>query len=288
LEGKEERPKFYVRERIAWEHHISELAAEGNDAFQQLYRMNSSVFLKLCFIIRPQVQVNDEISRYRTGKYYVIVEMVLHCLLRWIAGGSYLDLKLSTGISQAAIHHYIYKFMHAILDSELLVYKFAEIEKELNEAKGRVGCLDSFLLQLKVQCQGVFLWELSEIWNKHSAACDHQCRFVYAALAAPGGANDIAAYRKTQFSQMVQNLPIHQPLQTYLKNVVKIFMCITRLQIFCINEGNEGNVSIKNIEDNKGGGSKSMPLPVNESGIPGSSVLRDIIVYDLVQHILER
>jgi len=28
------------------------------------------------------------------------------------------------------------------------------------------------------------------------AACDHQCRFVYAALAA-SGANDIAAYRKT-------------------------------------------------------------------------------------------
>ena len=29
---------------------------------------------------------------------------------------------------------------------------------------------------------------------------------MYAALAAPGGANDIAAFRKTQFSKMVQNL----------------------------------------------------------------------------------
>jgi len=27
LEEKEERPKFYVRERIAWEQHIAELAA---------------------------------------------------------------------------------------------------------------------------------------------------------------------------------------------------------------------------------------------------------------------
>ena len=42
------------------------------------------------------------------------------------------------------------------------------------------------------------------------AACDHQCRCVYASLAAPGGANDIAVYRKTQFSQMVQNLPIRE------------------------------------------------------------------------------
>jgi len=28
LEEKEERPKFYVRERIAWDQHIAELTAE--------------------------------------------------------------------------------------------------------------------------------------------------------------------------------------------------------------------------------------------------------------------
>jgi len=129
LEEKDERPKFYVRERIAWEQHMSELAAEGNDAFQQLYRMDYSSFLKLCSIIRPQVQVNDEMSRRRTGKDSVTVEMMLHCLLRWLAGGSYLDIKLSAGISQAAFYHYIYKCMDAILDSKLLAYKFPETEK---------------------------------------------------------------------------------------------------------------------------------------------------------------
>jgi len=56
-------------ERIDWEQHISEIAAEGNDEFQRLYRMDYSSFLKLRFNIRPQVQVNDEISRCRTGKF---------------------------------------------------------------------------------------------------------------------------------------------------------------------------------------------------------------------------
>jgi len=28
------------------------------------------------------------------------------------------------------------------------------------------------------------------------AGCDHKCRFVYADLAAPGGTNDIAAFKK--------------------------------------------------------------------------------------------
>ena len=34
LEEKEERPKFYVRERIAWEQHIAELTTEGDEALQ--------------------------------------------------------------------------------------------------------------------------------------------------------------------------------------------------------------------------------------------------------------
>ena len=51
LEEKEEGPKFYVRERIAWEKHMAELTVEGEEAFQRLYTMNYSVFLKLCSII---------------------------------------------------------------------------------------------------------------------------------------------------------------------------------------------------------------------------------------------
>jgi len=36
LEEKEERIKFYVRERNAWEQHIAELTAEGDEAFANL------------------------------------------------------------------------------------------------------------------------------------------------------------------------------------------------------------------------------------------------------------
>ena len=35
---------------------------------------------------------------------------------------------------------------------------------------------------------------------------------MYDALAAPGDANDIAAFRKTQISQMVQKLPLSKYL----------------------------------------------------------------------------
>jgi len=79
--------------------------------------------------------------------------------------------------------------------------------------KGCVACLDCFLLQIKVPSKsetGNVKAYFSGHYQTHGiniqAACDHQCRFVYAALAVPGEANDIAAYRKTQFSQLVQKL----------------------------------------------------------------------------------
>ena len=46
FEEKEERTKFYVRERIAWEQYIAELTAEGDEAIQQLYRKLCSCLLK--------------------------------------------------------------------------------------------------------------------------------------------------------------------------------------------------------------------------------------------------
>jgi len=67
---------------MEWKRHITELNAEVNDAFHQMHRMEYSSFLKLCTIISPQVQVNDDISRHRTGMDFVSVEMMLHCLVR--------------------------------------------------------------------------------------------------------------------------------------------------------------------------------------------------------------
>jgi len=34
------------------------------------------------------------------------------------------------------------------------------------------------------------------------ATCDHKCRFVYAALVEPGGANDVAEFKKTKLGRI--------------------------------------------------------------------------------------
>jgi len=90
-------------------------------------------------------------------------EIMMHCLLRCLAGGSYLDIKLSAGISKAEFYNYIYKCMDEILDSKNLAYNFPSTTKALDKAahgfellsshgaiKGCVACLDGFLLQIKL------------------------------------------------------------------------------------------------------------------------------------------
>jgi len=75
-----------------------------------------------------------------------------------------------------------------------------------------VACLDGYLLQIRVPAcsetgnvKSYFSGHYQTYGINIQSACDHKCRFVYAAVAAPRGANDIAAFKK--LSQMIQKLP---------------------------------------------------------------------------------
>jgi len=64
-----------------------------------------------------------------------------------------------------------------------------------------VACLDGYLLQIKVpsssetgNVKAYFSGHYHTYGINVQAACNHKCRFVYSALAAPGRANDIAAF----------------------------------------------------------------------------------------------
>ena len=101
---------------------------------------------KLCEIISPKIQVNDEMTRYRTGKDGLAVEIMLHCLFSWLGGDSYLDIILSAGISPAKLYSCIYECLHAILDSEALAYKLLSLQAAI---KGWVTCIDGYFFILK-------------------------------------------------------------------------------------------------------------------------------------------
>ena len=135
-------------------------------------------FTELCTIISAKILVNDKMAQVKTGKEGITVETMLHCLLRWLAGGSYIDIRLSAGISPAYFYTSVYKHMDAILDSEELAYKFPSTAKELEEAaqgfellstqaaiKGCVACLDGYLLQGYFRLE--FLQVLRQAISRH-------------------------------------------------------------------------------------------------------------------------
>ena len=109
------RTTFYVRDRLEWDFHVTQLDKEGPHSFQSLYRMDRPAFLKLCSLRNPYVHVNLVMSKNRTGKGPITTAIALHCLLRWLGGGSYLDIRLSAGISLTSFYRCVYKCVDAFL-----------------------------------------------------------------------------------------------------------------------------------------------------------------------------
>lgn len=208
---------IFVRNRLEWDLHVTQLMEEGPNAFVRLYRMQYASFVKLCRLVEPFVSIDPRMSKVRTGgKSPITVEIILHCLLRWLGGGSYLDIRISAGISVTSFYRCIHASMEAILVCERLSIHFPTTDEELeiaaNDFKslstagvidGCVACIDGILLRIQTpspsetgNVKAFFSGHYQAYGINVQAACDSRCRFVSVCIAAPGGSNDIAAFRK--------------------------------------------------------------------------------------------
>jgi DDE superfamily endonuclease len=122
----------------------------------------------------------------------------------------------------------VHKGIEAVLDCTELGYKLPTTEHEIQQSAnnfkvhstngvidGCVGCVDGLLLRIQTpsarevgNVKAFFSGHYRAYGVNVQAMCDSQCRFIYACVAAPGGTNDIAAYRKTSLTHFVENLPI--------------------------------------------------------------------------------
>jgi hypothetical protein len=221
------KESFFVRDRIEWSRHLDFLEREQK-AFRRLYRMERHSFEKLCLLLKPHIEKDESMSKVRTGKGPITPEIALHCLLRWLAGGSYLDIRLYAGISVSSFYVVVHRCAIAILKLPELDYSFPatneELERVANGFKdlcdhevmdGCVGCMDGMLLPIITPAssevghvKSYFSGHYQEYGINLQGVCDSKCRFLFAAVAAPGGTNDITAYRKTGLSNKIENLPL--------------------------------------------------------------------------------
>jgi hypothetical protein len=227
---RQHRESYYVRSRLEWDAHVAKLAEEGPHAFSRLYRIEPESFVKLCTIIRPFVEkdVVKAINRSGNDKGPITTEIAVHCLLRWLGGGSYLDIRLSVGISVPSMYRIVHVCMNAIILCDEFEIEFPSNNTDLEATAegfksisshgildGCVGCLDGILLKIQTPSSNE-VGNVKSFFSGHyqtyginvQAACDHHCRFISVCVAAPGGTNDIAAFRKTPLHKHIDALPV--------------------------------------------------------------------------------
>ena len=104
--------------RIDWDEHIKDLFEEGNGAFERFYRMSYISFMKLVKML--YLICNLKFKRCN----YFRSELKLHCLIRWIAGGMYLDIRFHIKVATSTFYSYAYATMRAIMMCDDLSYSF--------------------------------------------------------------------------------------------------------------------------------------------------------------------
>jgi hypothetical protein len=116
------------------------------------------------------VKLEGNILVINKGKSYdrskagpIIPGIRLYCLMRYLAGESYLDICTLVSIPHSAFYYILWKTSDAIKDSPKLVFRFPRTDVELEEASagfagisikgimtGCIRAIDGWLLPIKV------------------------------------------------------------------------------------------------------------------------------------------
>ena len=107
------RGDFIVRQRLNWERHVKLLLREG--LFKRMYRMSHASFVKLLQMLHPWLLVDHrKSSNASKGKQPIGAEIIMHCTLRYLAGGSIHDIRVTAGMSATSFYWSVFRGINAI------------------------------------------------------------------------------------------------------------------------------------------------------------------------------
>ena len=182
-------------------------------------------FEKLLSFIREDLEVNKDMAMLRGGP--ILPELALYATLRYLAGGSYSDIRFFTGISTSSLYRVIWKTIKSINRCKELAITFPQtIEEVKAAAKGfqsvsDQGCiwncvsvLDGYHLTTNTppkrevkNVRSFFSGHYQTYGVNVQAACDHNCRFTFIGVAGPGVMGDCEAVYEIELGNLVSKLP---------------------------------------------------------------------------------
>ena len=218
----------FFDERMDFYRFMNKFSGHREPLFRRHMRMSKESYMKLLEILRPVLEKNVLQANRRGGP--IVPEVQLYAAIRWLAGGSYVDIHERSGISIGAFYYTVrdvYKAIadcdHPLLDNIKFPKTVAECAAAANGFKGIssfeairncVTVIDGWFMRTRTPPK-------SEVDNVHSYysghyaaygvniqfGTDHLCRFTYHGIAGPGSCGDINAYNNCALSDMIGQLP---------------------------------------------------------------------------------
>jgi hypothetical protein len=151
------------QQRMFWDEYLQ--TRQKDRYFRRHLRMELASFNKLLEMIREDLEVDEKMAGLRGG--CILPELCLYCTLRWLAGGSYLDIHDRTGISVASFYRILWKTIKAIVKCKQLDLKFPVTGAECRAGAAGfrsksfrgiiancVGAVDGYLLRIQILSVG--------------------------------------------------------------------------------------------------------------------------------------
>ncbi len=92
-------PSMY-RQHLDWKKHTKRLKKECQ--FDQMYHMHYTFFYKLLSLLSPALKVNKGQGMRRShGSGHISEVLILHCLIRYMAGGSFHNIHMNSGMAKS-------------------------------------------------------------------------------------------------------------------------------------------------------------------------------------------
>jgi DDE superfamily endonuclease len=210
-------------QRLQWDAYCNRHVARGT--FHRRLRMSKASFDTLLSYVYHDLLVDEEMAKLRGGS--IIPDLCLYCTLRFLAGGSYLDIVDIAGISKPSFYRVVWKTIMALVKCPQLSMSFPKSPEQITKLiagftsisfdhaiTNCVGVVDGYLMRIRTPSKKTIA-NVRSCFSGHyqcyglniQAVADYRCRFLYFAVAAPGNANDRNAIQQCGLSKLIEKLP---------------------------------------------------------------------------------
>lgn len=205
-------------------HALNEIDHVSEKTFSKMFRMDRASFGLLLGKVSPFLQDTDEERAIQSSGAVVTKQTKLYATLRWLAGGSYLDICFGWGLAEGSFFNYnegiVWPVINA-LDKCFLIglpTDTAELNKMADDFSkfsggqlhGCVTAIDGWVARTRKPHVG----EVDDIMayrNRHDcwglvvlAGCDAHCRFTMWSCQNSGSTNDCLAWDLSTMKRLLE------------------------------------------------------------------------------------